>query len=182
MLAPITYIPDYFPMSESGFDRLWNELPWERRPDAPRYECWFSTFHQSYTYGRGAGERTYDPKVWHTIPLLGQGFLNTDYDVFFHGCFVNGYEGSKDHLGWHADDDSHIDHTKPIAIISFGCEREIWFRANDKVDGVEKLLLENGSLTLMHAGMQQTHQHRIPKSPYQHSNRRISLTFRALLP
>ena len=46
---------------------------------------------------------------------------------------------------------------------------------------VEKITLGHGSVLVMHAGMQQTHLHRIPK----HSRPcgpRISLTFRGLTP
>ena len=43
------------------------------------------------------------------------------------------------------------------------------------------LTLEHGSLCLMHPGMQDTHFHRIPKSPIQAAKPRISLTFRGLV-
>jgi hypothetical protein len=42
---------------------------------------------------------------------------------------------------------------------------------------VEKLKLENGSMAIMAPGMQDTHQHRIPKSSFE-CDERISLTFR----
>lgn len=79
-------------------------------------------------------------------------------------------------------------------------EREIWFRAKkvpglrgytdevvmldqssekpgELVPSIEKLLLEHGSAAVMAPGMQDTHEHRIPKASFQ-CGERISLTFR----
>lgn len=47
-----------------------------------------------------------------------------------------------------------------------------------RADSVEKLLLGNGSLVVMSAHMQETHEHRIPKSGHNECGARISLTFR----
>lgn len=180
-MVPIIYVPDFMADSGALFDDLWNDVPWERRSDAPRRECWMNDLDRSYTYGRGAGQRTYEPKPWHAIAKSIQTLLWEEYGHRLAGCFLNGYEGPRDHLGWHADDDPKIDHAAPIAIVSFGYAREIWFRENGS-DLIEKLLLENGSLALMAAGMQQTHQHRIPKNSNMNCGRRISLTYRGLVP
>jgi alkylated DNA repair dioxygenase AlkB len=72
-----------------------------------------------------------------------------------------------------------MDDKRPIATISLGVEREIWFRPNNSTD-ITKVLLGNGSLCLMLPGMQETHQHRIPKAPF-HCGERISLTFRGYI-
>ena len=163
---------------ETIFEKLKNEIPWEQR-DAPRKECFFSLYKDTYTYGKGAGIRTYYPneftKSVNKIRELLEHYDCGELDL----CFVNYYDGPRDHLGWHADDSPTINHEYPIAVVSFGAEREIWFRENGSSD-VKKLLLNNGSLLLMKAGMQMTHQHRIPK----HSalcGPRISLTFRKML-
>ena len=177
--APIQYIPAFVDDPVSVFDVLWAELPWERRPDAPRRECWMNDFGTAYTYGSGKGVRTYVPVDWHpTVKAMQQRLLQEGCQSF-EGCFINGYEGPRDHLGWHADDSPEIDPNKPIAVISFGSSRRIWFRETGR-DTHEEWLLEPGSLLLMLPGMQQTHQHRIPK----HSadcGPRISLTFRGLV-
>jgi alkylated DNA repair dioxygenase AlkB len=113
--------------------------------------------------------------------------------MFFEGCFLNGYESHRDWLGWHEDDDQGIDHSKPIAIVTLyggpGVDhpRAIQFREKlGEVDGKmtygepETLPLEQGSLCLMPAGFQSTHQHRIPKAGFE-CRSRISLTFRGLV-
>lgn len=132
MPAPITYIPDFVADQAAVFARLWDELSWERRPDAPRRECWMNDFMRPYTYGSGRGVRTYDAKAWHPIPLDLQTRLDRETGTWFEGCFVNGYEGPRDHLGWHADDSPEIDDGRPIAVISLGSARNIQFRERDR--------------------------------------------------
>jgi alkylated DNA repair dioxygenase AlkB len=121
-------------------------------------------------------------------------------------CFLNGYEDQSDQIGWHSDDSEEMDDDRAIAIVSLypdkKFEREIWFRPSvchvckakigEKHDSicsvmprefephpadVEKVKLENGSLAIMEPGMQDTHQHRIPKASFM-CGERISLTFR----
>ena len=122
-------------------------------------------------------------------------------------CFLNGYEDGHDQLGWHADDSPEMDDDRPIVTISLGAEREIWFRRNEAIaqqtfldytgkvydkNAVseqekqfyldirkpERLKLANGSVAVMLPGMQDTHEHRIPKSDKHDCGPRISLTFR----
>ena len=65
-------------------------------------------------------------------------------------------------------------------MLSLGAAREIWVKPKGSdATAVEKILLPNGSLFVMGAGMQDTHVHRIPK----HSapcGFRVSLTWRGL--
>ena len=203
-MKPI-YIPGFIQNADELFEGLWNNLAWERRSDAPRREYWTNVFDRDYSYGRGAGLRTY-----HAQPVTGEiGFvseaLNQDPRVktLFEGCFLNGYEDAHDWLGWHEDDDPGIDHSKPIAVVTlYGGEgsnkpRSIQFReklgyiGTGRYEGHRELQvmtygpvidqpLEHGSLCLMPAGFQATHQHRIPKAGFE-AKSRISLTFRSLL-
>ena len=94
-------------------------------------------------------------------------------------CFANRYLNQRDQLGWHADDSPEMDDERPIAVVSLGVEREIWFRQQHHSLGptVEKLKLEHGSLCLMLPGMQLSWEHRIPKASFQ-CGTRISLVYR----
>lgn len=200
------YIPNFIEAEKAtrAFDFLWNELNWERRSDAPRREYWTNEFGRDYSYGRGAGLRTYHSQESNSYidltnvmirnELVRQGIATDESKMaFFEGCFLNGYEDSRDWLGWHEDDDPGIDHSKPIAIVTlYGGEgvntpRSIQFR--EKLGEINGKMtygptvdqpLEHGSLCLMPAGFQSTHQHRIPKAGFI-SKSRISLTFRSLL-
>jgi len=177
--APIQVITDAI---DASFDELWHTMEWERRTDAPRYECWMNDFERSYTYGRGNGVRTYHSRPWHPKVREIRDTLNDKIGVYFEACFVNGYKDHRDHLGWHSDDSDNIDHTKPIAIISFGAVREIWFRPVGHKGGyTDKVVMTPGSVVLMGPMMQMSWEHRIPKHSAE-TGGRISLTFRSLLP
>lgn len=161
-------------------EEILRSVEWVQRERTPRQEAFYCKHDVDYTYGSGAGERTYSPNL--DIPdrlrdvwAFAEALSGTKYEA----CFLNRYDNEREHLGWHADDSGVIDDSRPIAVISYGAERELWFRENTGGD-VEKLLLENGSMLLMHAGMQDTHQHRIPKHHAKCSTR-ISLTLRGLI-
>ena len=53
-----TTLPDIVSLAETA----WDTIPWEDR-GAPRRECFFSETSNPYTYGAGAGRRTYWPKT-----------------------------------------------------------------------------------------------------------------------
>lgn len=194
MAAPITYIPKFVADADEFFTRLREDLAWIRHADAPRSEYYCNDHPEPYTYGRGAGVRTYNPQPWHPliceIRIWLQDMLHVQYDV----CFLNRYHNQRDQLGWHADDSPEMDPSVPIAIVSLGAERDIMFgrpvseayldtetgdyrRTRPEMRDIERRKLEHGSLCLMAAGMQQEWQHRIPKAD-RVVGERISLTFR----
>ncbi len=190
------------PANLASFPALDAAIPWVNRDGAPREECFMSTRPDAYTYGRGEGVRTYEPIPY--TPFMEEvrqevlRLTGVDYEA----CFSNKYVDERKHLGWHADDSPTIDHQFGIAVLSFGAEREIWFRETGWYDHnrnqdpammeaalraqverdkrIKHVMLPHNSMLVMPAGFQQTHQHRIPK----HSAKcgpRISLTFRKLL-
>jgi alkylated DNA repair dioxygenase AlkB len=162
--------------NQKYFDILWNELDWEHR-EAPRLEYYCNDIPNPYTYGKGAGERTYLPRPWHEKMIGIQEQLEEMLNSKFEVCFVNGYRDGKDQLGWHADDSPEMDDARPIVVVSFGATREIWTRDNVTRE-VVKYPLEGGSIFVMPPGFQDTHQHRIPKSDKIDCGPRLSLTFR----
>jgi alkylated DNA repair dioxygenase AlkB len=187
MPAPVTYVPNFVVDPDGAFARLRDGLEWERRGDAPRCEYYCNDFPRPYVYGKGDFARTYNPRPCpHDVVVIRQK-LEAYAGCVFEVCFLNRYLNQSDHLGWHADDSPEMDDARPIVTISLGVEREIWFRPNFKRDSreevveVEHLKLGHGSMALMAPGMQDTHQHRIPKASFQ-CGERISLTFRGYVP
>lgn len=175
---PITYIPNFIADPDVCLNRLWNELAWVQVPQVPRREYYCPNIQVPYTYGQGRGIRTYEPQPSHElieqIQAKIEAFTGTTFDV----CFLNGYADHRDQLGWHADNSPEMDDERPIAIVSFGAERDIMFAPNDGIKtDVTRVKLQNGSLCLMEKGMQDTHMHRIPKTSF-HCGKRVSLTFR----
>lgn len=180
---PVTYIPNFLDCADgpNTYDALRFKIDWERRQDAPRSEYWTNIFGRSYTYGRGAGIRTYESKPAHGS-ILAVGAKITAHlgvDWLYEGCFLNMYENSRDSLGWHADDDPGIDHSRPIAVVTLGVGRPLRIRPIDNLHDIAEVMLEANSLLLMHAGMQSTHHHSIPKVGHD-IGARISMTYRGL--
>lgn len=159
------------------------EVKWVQRGNTPRREAFYCKYPTDYFYGTAEYGRSYsaDTLIPQTLSEVWM-WLERVTGIEFEACFLNKYEHAREHLGWHADDSDSIDDSRPIAVISFGAERELWFRKNGTggIENIEKLLLESGSLCLMLPGMQDTHQHRIPKADREVGTR-ISLTFRGLV-
>lgn len=177
MLSTLTYEPSF--ISEPGkiFTALWGGLKWERRGETPRREYYCNDAGVPYTYGSGAGVRTYEPNVWTPEIMEIRAMVEASVKAKMEVCFLNGYEDARDHLGWHSDNSPEMDDARPIAIVTLGAEREIWFCPIGEKSDVTKLTLGSGSLCVMAAGMQDTHMHRIPKAGFE-CGPRISLTFR----
>ena len=176
----ISYIPRVFKDSPSWFDKL-VDLDWVR-VRATRSEYYVSRLGTQYTYGDGVGAHTYDPQpgtapiddLWGSCEVFAG-------DVKFDVVFLNHYLDGKDHLGWHSDDSDEMDDARPIAIVSFGATREIFFRDNAN-QNITKVTMRDGDLIIMPPGMQDTHKHKIPKSGVHKCGPRISLTFRGIDP
>lgn len=200
-LAPVGYYPNFVHNPDEAFTRLRDELEWERRGDAPRFEYYCNDTPKPYVYGKDRGRRLYEPRPYHPIILSIRTALENLAGAVFDVCFLNRYLNQSDHLGWHADDSPEMDDARPVASVSLGVEREIWFRTKPVpglrgqegdhvildqahtedglvlVPSIQKLSLGHGSLCLMAPGMQDAWQHRIPKAGFQ-CGERISLTFR----
>ena len=178
--APVAYAPEF--ATDINFEAMDRAILWEQRVDAPRAESYYAETTIPYTYGQGRGERTYFPHMeWSPLLAHLKARVEEALGERFELLFCNRYADARQHLGWHADDSVSVDPNRPIPVLSFGAEREIQFRENGKGDTVESLKLKSGSLLVMKAGMQQTHQHRIPKVGHL-CGPRISLTFRGLTP
>lgn len=180
-MEPI-YIAGYVPkeIADAEFERLWNDLDWERRDGAPRREYWQNDYDLPYTYGRGAGERTYEAKPWDKFVDEYRVRQNEEYGFRLDCCFLNGYNDEKDALGWHADDSPEMNPDEPVTVISLGEERNIMFRNNETRE-ITTLRLGHGSLCIMPAGFQQVMQHKIPKGDRIGMGPRISLTYRGMI-
>ncbi len=175
-MKTITYKSEFIEIPHLKFVALVNELDWIRVGSTPRMEYYCNEVEADYTYGKGNGIRTYTRMPWSKTLLEIKKNAEEELGVSFEVAFLNRYLNSKDHLGWHADDSPEVDPERPIAIISLGAEREIWFKENNSTD-VKTLKLANGSLCVMKPGMQSTHIHRIPKANYD-AGPRISVTLR----
>lgn len=177
---PICYIENYVCDPDGAFKALQNDLAWVRHGTTPRMEYYVNDYNTPYTYGVSKFARTYEAQPTHSVISVLQSDLQMIANSRFEVCFLNRYMDQSDHLGWHADDSPEMDDNRPIAIVSLGVEREIWFCPQSDKTNILKLRLGHGSLCLMAPGMQDTHFHRIPKSD-RICGERISLTYRGLI-
>lgn len=161
------------------YDEVNECLVWEERGDARKEAFVSKVLPVEYTYGKAPYARTYAASAFPELITKITEVVEVLCDCKFELCFLNKYENERNALGWHADDSPEIDHERPIAVVSLGAEREIWFRPFTNHKDISKQLLQDGSLLIMPAGMQQTHHHRILKVGGR-VGPRISLTYRGL--
>jgi alkylated DNA repair dioxygenase AlkB len=163
------------------------DLKWETKRSA-REEYFMSEVPRTYSYGnKSLGDMNYESKPFTGPVALLQESLNMylsevlESPVDFNVCFLNKYNDQHNALGWHADDFPGMRADQPIAVLSFGAEREIWVKPKDQ-KGItppdQRFSLADGSLFVMPAGYQETHLHKIPKCDHA-CGWRISLTFRS---
>lgn len=181
----IIYVPNCFNdfafNAKSTYDVLLTEVPWVNR-EAPRDECFMALESAEYTYGTGF-KRTYNSVPLHSFVDYAMWRLNFWYNSQYNVCFLNYYKSEKEHLGWHSDNSPEMDINHPIAVVSFGAEREIWVKNKDykgEIPKENRYKLSNGSIFIMPAGYQNDHMHKIPK-PDKPCGGRISLTFRKFI-
>lgn len=176
-MTPIVYIPNFVTDPDTKFHQLLSEVPWVHvEQNVPRKEYYHHADDLPYTYGKGDYARTYSSQPLHYVikEILDQ--LSVQCGCKFDVVFLNLYEHQHHFLGWHADDSPEMSDDHPIVTVSLGAERKIWFRENGGND-IHDVLLQHGSACIMLPGMQDTHQHRIPKHD-RPCGPRISLTFR----
>jgi len=162
------------------FDHLYSELEWLEETPA-RKEYFMSTDQLTYAYGSGTFSRTYFSNPFSNPIEDMRRRLNNALEADFNVCFLNRYDSEQNHLGWHADDSPEMNPDHPIAVVSVGAEREIWWKpigAKGEIPSDQRQLLHSGSLFIMPAGFQQKFLHRIPKLDRLQHGTRISLTFR----
>lgn len=142
-----------------------------------RLEYYVTDIGGSYTYGEGRGQRTYDPQPWNEFIRGAQRAVEAFAGCKFEVCFLNRYKNQQNWLGWHADNSDIMDDNRPIALVTFGAERDIHFAPYADKKDITSLKLEHGSICLMLPGMQDSHVHRIPKAGFM-CGERVSMTFR----
>lgn len=174
------YRQDYIKNYEGIKTELLN-LNWLTKRTA-RHEYFMAEKQMDYSYGNtGLGAKNYKSEPFSPLVLEVMEALNEDLGTSFNACFLNKYDNEQQHLGWHADDFAGMRQDQPIAVISFGAEREIWVKPKPQTGVVppnQRIKLNEGSLFIMPAGYQDVYFHRIPKHD-RPCGWRISLTFRS---
>ena len=97
----------------------------------------------------------------------------------YNSCLLNLYHNGDEGMGWHSDAEKELKKDGAIASLSFGAERKFLFRHKQSKDTIS-VMLENGSLLLMHGNTQTHWLHRMPPTK-KVTTPRINLTFRTII-
>jgi alkylated DNA repair dioxygenase AlkB len=139
-----------------------------------RKVAWVGDEGCSYTYSGVKKE----PQPWTPELSRIKCTLEEIAQRTFNSCLLNLYHDGSEGMGWHSDDEPELDQNAPIASLSLGGERTFSFKhKTDKTKA--SLLLENGSVLLMHAPTQEFWHHSLVKTS-RPVGPRINLTFRAI--
>ncbi len=178
------YIPKVFdPTSCSTlFASLRTTLDWQQDQlfmfgklvTTKREVAWVGDAGCSYTY---SGVKKF-PQAWTPELLRIKHTAEALAHHTFNSCLLNLYHDGAQGMGWHSDDEIELEQNAPIASISFGGERKFSFKHKFEKIGAS-VLLENGSVLLMHAPTQHFWQHSLTKTK-RSVLPRINLTFRAI--
>jgi alkylated DNA repair dioxygenase AlkB len=175
---PVEYIAGFIADPNAIYDSLLG-LPWQRYRGAfgqlvPRDEVWIAPFPYKHS------GRLYPAYDGWTAELLNikakvEDQTRTQYD----SVLCNRYRSGQDSVAFHRDCEDEMSPAHPIASVSLGAERlfRMYLKADPTVKS--KMILGNGSLVVMGAGMQQEWEHAVPKTNKPVGGR-INLTFRVM--
>jgi alkylated DNA repair dioxygenase AlkB len=182
--------------SETLYEYFLHNLDWQhdtakiygRTIITKRQIAWFADSNLNYNY---SGTNRVANGIWDNQVLLIKNKLEKETGFTFNSCLLNLYHNGTEGMGWHSDDQNHLDpDSTTVAIISLGAERFFKLRETPiklPLQGavrrtgvpIRKTLLEKGSLLLMLGETQKYWQHEIPKMAAI-LEPRISLTFRTM--
>lgn len=177
MTAPIEYVPGFIPHPDQMYEALLS-LPWQRHKASfghmvPRDEVWIAPYPYRYS---GRLYPAYDGWTPHLFQI--KSLVEAKTGVQYDSVLCNCYRSGKDSVAFHCDCEDEMSAAHPIASISLGAEREFQLRLKADHRAKEKIVLGNGSLVVMKAGMQQDWEHQVPKTDA--TGGRINLTFRVM--
>ncbi len=119
-----------------------------------------------------------EPQAWTPELLRIKSELEAIAQWKFNSCLLNLYHDGSEGMGWHSDDEPELVQTAPIASLSLGAARKFSFKHKTEKTNAS-LILENGSVLLMHAPTQTFWNHSLVKT-IRPVGPRINLTFRAI--
>lgn len=140
-----------------------------------RKVAWYADSNFSYTYSK----TTKEALPWTAELLELKKLTESITGKQFNSCLLNLYHNGDEGMAWHSDDEKSLGKNTAIASLSFGAERKFAFKHKKTKEKVE-LVLQNGSLLLMHGATQSNWLHRLPPTKKVNSPR-VNLTFRTII-
>lgn len=142
----------------------------------PRLQAWLGDHPYKYRYSG----QDFIAELWpKSISRIAHDISN-ETGVTMNSVLVNLYRDGQDCMGWHADDELELGLDPVIASLSLGATRDFTIRRTGTTRQAGRIALDNGSLLIMKAGMQNRWQHALPKRARVNTPR-INLTFRQII-
>jgi alkylated DNA repair dioxygenase AlkB len=181
--ADITYYPHFFDKNTADtiFEQLVNEISWQQDDirvygktyPQPRLTALYGNEGKSYSYSTIKMQ----PQPWNSFLENIKNQVEQVTKARFNVVLLNYYRDGKDSNGWHADNEKELGINPKIASLSFGTERIFQLKHNCDPNQKTNIVLEHGSLLIMHGTTQHFWKHQIPKTAKQIGGR-INMTFR----
>ena len=122
---------------------------------------------------------TVNARPWLPIILKIKNDVEIQTTRKFNFCLINYYQDGSKYIGYHKDDEQDLGSNPWIASITFGCERNFYFKSDNKDVEVVKTTLPHGSLCVMIHPTNLYWKHSVPKVSTKKCNKpRLNLTFR----
>ena len=176
---------NFFDSNESNefLNRLIKNLPWEsmmikmfgKNLKIPRLQCWIGDEGCDYKYSGKMLNR----QNWNKELMIIREKIFQETKIDFNSVLANYYRDGKDSMGWHSDDEKELGPNPTIASISFGSERNLYFR-NKISKEIISIPHTHGCLVMIDGGTQKNWQHSIKKTQ-KIIGPRINLTFRNII-
>ena len=145
-----------------------------------------SPFSEPYCWNSGKRSITNNPVDLNEFPSIKRTLnkINSDFGFKLNCALVSYYKNGEVCARLHADDETELDQTQPIVVVSLGAVRTVQFVDNRQESFRSNALSFNpseGSLYIMKAGCQQKFRHRVRMNK-RIKDYRISISFRAFKP
>ena len=169
--------------SDELLNKLIKNLSWEsmmikmfgKDLRIPRLQCWIGDEGCDYKY---SGKKL-NRQDWSSELLQIRKKIFRDLKIDFNSVLANYYRDGKDSMGWHSDDEKELGPNPTIASISFGSERNLYFR-NKITKETISIPQAHGCLIVIDGKTQKNWQHSIKKTQ-KIIGPRINLTFRNII-
>ena len=148
---------------------------------------WLTSTGEQYTWSASGGEPTVkQPIDISQYPGINQlmTYINNQFGTKLNSCLASFYKNGKSSTRYHSDDETSLDRSQGLYVVSLGAERVIDLhpQEGDKRRKAEfSLQTPDCSLYVMKPGCQDFFVHRV-RSQYACKDTRYSLSFRCMLP
>jgi alkylated DNA repair dioxygenase AlkB len=179
----LEYIPGFYSEADSFtfLNTLMENTPWKqdvinmygKLVKTPRLTAWYGDENSTYQF---SGNK-YSPLPWTNDLQKMRIKVEQAAGITFNSVLLNYYRDGNDSVAWHSDNEPELRRFPIIASLSLGEARKFDIRHKQDHSNKHSIVLENGSLLLMKAQLQQEWHHRLAKST-KYLKPRINLTFR----